>query len=398
MNKARVNRWWIGIAVLAGLALSACQANGSKTARVFVSLPLQGPKIGNSVRQGIDLAFAEIGNQIGATQIDLIVLDDGNASGQWQPELETSNAQKAVADERAVAYLGPLDSGAAKISIPLLNRANLLQISPSATWPGLTKAGYAQGEPGLFYPTGERTFFRTVPTDEAQAPAAALWARSMGLRTFYVLDDGESYGAGVSRLFSNYAEQIGLVEVGRQTLDKTAQDYRAILEEVKQANPDLVYFGGTVANGAAQVLKQMRDLGITAKFMGPAALVDTSFISQAGPAAEGAFLTFAGLPADHSSAELGQKFYRDYQARFNEAPEAFAQYGYDAGRAIIEAIRRAPTLDRAGVLQGLHATPSFEGPNGVYTFDAHGDSSMRVVSGNVVENGVFKFIQALNVP
>jgi len=95
----------------------------------------------------------------------------------------------------------------------------LLQISSSATWPGLTKPGFAQGEPGIFYPTGQRTFFRTTPTDDAQATAAALWARSLGLRTFYVLDDGEAYGAGIANLFSRYAQQIGLYESVHQTVE-----------------------------------------------------------------------------------------------------------------------------------------------------------------------------------
>lgn len=379
------------------MALAGCQLSGPQVAQVYVSLPLQGPKIGASLRQGMELAFAEIGNQIGSTSIDPVFLDDGDANGQWQPNLEAANAQQAVSN-RALAYLGPLDSGAAKVSLPILNRAGILQISPSASWPGLTKPGFAQGEPGIFYPTGNRTFFRPIPTDDAQAPAAALWAHTMGLSTFYVLDDGETYGAGAGRLFSSYAQQIGLVEIGRQTVDKTAQDYGAILDAVKQADPDLVYFGGTVANGAARVLKQMREAGITARFMGPDALMDTTLIDQAGPAAEGAYVTFVGLPPDHLTTEVGQQFAEAYRARYHEEPEAYAQNGYDAGRAVIEAIRHAQTLDSASVLLGLRAVPVLDGVGGKYTFDANGDTSLRVISGSEVKNGQFEFVQNLSVP
>jgi branched-chain amino acid transport system substrate-binding protein len=379
------------------IALVACQAGGSPAALVYVSLPLQGPKIGASLRQGIELAFAEMGYQIGPIPVELVILDNGDANGQWQPDLETANAQAAVTNQ-AVAYIGPMDSGAAKISLPILNRAGILQISPSASWPGLTKPGFAQGEPGIFYPTGKRTFFRPIPTDEAQAPAGALWARSMGLRTFYVLDDGGAYGMGAGRLFSSYAQQIGLVEIGHETVDKTAQDYSAVLEAIKRVNPDLVYFGGSVANGAARIVKQMRAAGITAQYMGPDGLMDTTLIEQAGPAAEGTYVTFVGLPPDRLSSEVGQKFYEAYEARYHEAPEAYTQYGYDAGRAVIEAIRHAPALDGAGVLQGLRSVPALQGVGGTYTFDARGDTSLMIISGSEVKNGQFEFVQTLMVP
>jgi branched-chain amino acid transport system substrate-binding protein len=258
--------------------------------------------------------------------------------------------------------------------------------------------GFAQGEPGVFYPTGKRTFFRLVPTDEKQGPAAALWARSLGLRTFYVLDDGEAYGAGVASLFSNYAQQIGLLEVGRQTIDKTATDYRPVLEVVKQLDPDLIYFGGTVANGAPRLLQQMRELGIEAKVMGADALVDQTLIDMAGTAAEGVYATFIGLPPDQLTTDVGRKFYNDYQARYGEEPGVFSQYGYDAGLAIIAAIQQARTVDRAGVLAGLQALSSLQGTTDTYVFDRAGDTSLRWVSAMVVENGVFKFVERLSVP
>jgi branched-chain amino acid transport system substrate-binding protein len=398
-----VSGWMVAAALLVSSSLAACQGGGPQAARVYVSLPLKGPSpdttsMGESIKRGIELAFEEVGNQAGNIPIDLQIRDDGNEIGQWQPEAESKNAQEAADDPAAIAYIGPYNSGAAKVSIPILNRAGILQISPSATSPGLTKPGFAQGEPGIFYPTGKRTFFRPVPTDEMQGPAAALWARSLGLRTFYVLDDGEAYGAGVASLFSSYAQQVGMFQVGRQTIDKTAPDYRTVLEAVQQADPDLVYFGGTVANGAPLLLKQLRELGIDATVLGADALVDQNLIDMAGDAAEGVKVTFIGVPPDELTTEAGKKFYESYQARYGEAPGAFAQYGYDAARAIIEALKTAPTLDRAGVLAGLRSISSFDGTTDSYVFDRAGDTSLNSVSGLVVENGTFKFVQRLNVP
>jgi branched-chain amino acid transport system substrate-binding protein len=404
----RTPYWFLITALVGSLLLAACQSGNAKLARVYVSLPLQGPSqdtksIGERIKQGIQLAFDEVDNQVstsaGNIQLDLLIRDDGNEVGQWQPELEAKNAQDASADSSAVAYLGPYNSGAAKKSIPILNRAGLLQISPSATWPGLTKPGFAQGEPGIFYPTGQRTFFRTTPTDDAQAPAAALWARSLGLKTFYVLDDGEAYGAGIANLFARAAQQLALYQSGHQTIDKAATDYRTILQDVKKADPDLVYFGGTAANGASRLLQQMREMGITAAFMGPDGLMDASLIEMAGPAAEGVYVTFVGVPPDRLASDVARKFYENYQKAYNEVPESFAAYGYDAGLAMIAALKNAPTLDRAGVQAGLQTLPSFEGANGTYVFDRNGDNaSLRTVSGSIVENGAFKFVQTLNAP
>ncbi len=403
MRGKSASQWVVLAALLAVIWLVACQGGGQRTARVYVSLPLKGPSpkttsMGESIKRGIELAFEESGNEVRNVQIELRILDDGNETGQWQSDLESSNAQKAAADNLAVAYIGPYNSGAAMISMPILNRAGILQMSPSATWPGLTKPGFAQGEPGIFYPTGRRTFFRLVPTDEKQGPAAALWARSLGSRTFYVLDDGEAYGVGIASLFSNYAQQIGMTEVGRQTIDKQAADYQSVLEAVKQTDPDLVYFGGTAANGAPRLLRQMRDMGIDAKVMGADALVDQNLIDVAGAAAEGVYATFIGVPPDQLTTDIGKKFYEAYQARYGEVPGVFSQYGYDAGRAVIAALEKTTTMDRAGVLAGLQAVSSLEGTTDTYAFDHAGDTSLKWVSGMRVENGAFKFVQKLNVP
>lgn len=390
-----------GIAILAlAVLLPACQPNNPAEVYVYASFPLRGPKIGKSVADGVQLAFDEINNRIGSINVVLVSMDDGDAVGQWDPRQEAVNAQTAVQDPLAVAYIGPMNSGAAKVSLPITNRGGLLQISPTTTWPGLTKPGYAQGEPGIFYPTGVRTFFRTTPTDEVQSLAAAQWARALNFTSFYALDDGETYGAGISSLFARAAENAGLKNLGHQTIDKTAQDYSGVLAQVKAANPDLVYFGGTVANGAGRLLKQMRDQGITAAFMGPDAIVDTTLIDEAGPAAEGVYATFVGIPPSKLTSDLGRRFYESYKARYGVEPEAFAEYGYDAGRAVIAAIQQAQRTsiaDRAGVLAALRAIPSFSGTSESFVFSPSGDTSLRQVSGNRIKDGAFQFVNVLTL-
>ncbi len=397
-----MNRWFVklsrlGLAliVMTAFTLSACQPTGSRVVRVYVSFPLRGPKIGGGIVKGIQLAFDGIESRIGGTEIVLEVRDDGDENGQWQPAMELENVQQAVADPLAVAYLGPMNSGAAKLSLPITNRAGMIQISPSTTWPGLTKPGFAQGEPAVFYPTGHRNFFRTCSTDDVQGPAAATWARDLNFRSFYVLDDGEAYGAGVSALFARRAEQLGLKNVGRQTIDKTALDFTTVLTPVKQARPDVVYFGGTVANGAALLVAQMREMGITAAFMGPDAIVDTSLIDQAQSAAEGVYATFVGAPSAQLTSPMGREFYTAFKAKYREEPEAFAQLGYDAAQVLITAMRQSGAIDRASLLAYVMAAPDFEGTVGAFGFDRNGDTTVTLISGSRVRNGTFEFEKLL---
>ena len=388
-------RWLVALLMALTTLLSACQSSGGHLVRVYASFPLRGPKIGGGIVKGIQLAFDEIDSHVNNTQIELVILDDGDESGQWQAAVEVTNTLQAVNDPIAVAYLGPMNSGAAKLSLPITNRAGMIQISPSTTWPGLTKVGFAQGEPAILYPTGKRTFYRTCTTDDVQGPAAAVWAKDLNFQSFYVLDDGEAYGAGVAALFARRAEQIGLTNLGHQTIDKTAKDFRNVLSEVKAAQPDVVYFGGTVANGAALIVQQMRAMGITAAFMGPDAIVDTTLIDVAGLAAEGTYATFVGAPPDQLTNAAGQRFYSEFKQKYNEEPEAFAALGYDAARVLIEVMQRADRIDRASALAGVGAAQSFDGTAGQFGFDRNGDTTITLVSGNIVQGGVFKFARVL---
>src|SRR5207253_10844076 len=105
--------------------------------------------------------------------------DAAAAAGQWAAEAEKANAQKAAADPDVVAYIGPYNSNAAMVSMPELNEAGLVQISPACTWPGLTKKipGVAPDEPQKYRPKGRVTFCRVCTTDDFQGPLAADFAK-----------------------------------------------------------------------------------------------------------------------------------------------------------------------------------------------------------------------------
>src|SRR5438105_14610459 len=143
-----------------------------------------------------------------------------------------------------MAYIGTYNSGAAKISIPVLNRVHMAMISPGNTYPGLTKPGTGTaGEPWTYYPLGVRNYFRVVPADDLQGAAAAAYAKEIGAHSVYVLDDTELYGKGIATIFASQARNLGLNVVGgSESIDVHATDYTQLANKIVQTKPDLVYF------------------------------------------------------------------------------------------------------------------------------------------------------------
>src|ERR687895_1557295 len=143
---------------------------GQQTLTVYSSLPLQGaqrPQTTDMVK-GIELALEQAGGKAGKFTVKYESLDDSTAqAGSWTPEATTSNARKAAQDESTAVYIGEFNSGASAVSIPILNEGAVPQISPANTYVGLTTdaPGSQPGEPDKYYPSGQRTYVRIVPTD-----------------------------------------------------------------------------------------------------------------------------------------------------------------------------------------------------------------------------------------
>jgi branched-chain amino acid transport system substrate-binding protein len=157
---------------------------GRTSLTIYSSLPLQGDSRpqSESVVNGEKMALAEAGGKVGKFTIKYSSLDDATAAaGKWDPGQTSSDARKAAQDASTIVYLGEFNSGASAISIPILNEANIMQISPSNTYVGLTRSeGADKGEPDKYYPAGKRTFGRVVPADHIQAAAQVTYLMDNG--------------------------------------------------------------------------------------------------------------------------------------------------------------------------------------------------------------------------
>jgi branched-chain amino acid transport system substrate-binding protein len=396
------------LAAAALFAFTACSTTGSGddkgTIEIWSSLPRQGSNKAqtDTVVNAIKLAIEEKGGKVGGYTIVYQDKDDSTAAtGQWDEATEIKNANDAVANDAVVAYIGTFNSGAAKLSIPILCRAGLVMISPANTYPGLTKAGKGEAnEPDVYYPDGcTRNYTRVVPADDLQGRAGALWASQLGVTKAYVLDDTQLYGKGIADVFAAEAPGFGVEVLGRDGIDGKATDYKALAEKIKAAGPELVYYGGITQNNAGQLWRDLRDaLGADVKLMGPDGIFEGEWLEAAGEAAEGSYITFGGVPPDQLTG-AGADFIAKYSEAYPDAPpEAYTAYGYEAASVVLAAIERAAATNpadndalRAAIIAETFKTADYAGVLGTWSFSAEGDTSLTDMSGNIVTGGEFVF-------
>lgn len=369
--------------------------------KIVSSLPMTGSSLGQAqtIVNGIQLALEEVDSKVcdGQLTIGFETYDDATAAaGKWDPAQVTSNSNKIVADEKVMAVIGTYNSGAAKLAIPIFNADDLLMVSPANTYPGLTKPGTGEAnEPDVYYPNGKRNYVRVVPADDLQGVVAANWSKSLGAQKVYILDDQELYGKGIADVYEKTAGEIGLEVVGREGINAKASDYRALMNKIKSLEPDLIYFGGITQNNAGQLIKDMRNVGMTeVKFMGPDGTFEQALIDAAGQDAEGVYATFGGVPPKELTGK-GKEFYDAYRTKFNSEPEPYAAYGYEAAKVAISAIDKVCEPDRDAIRQAALETKDFPGLLGTWSFDENGDTTSTTMSGNVVKDGKWTFAETL---
>jgi branched-chain amino acid transport system substrate-binding protein len=389
--------WLLTTGALLLGTISGCggKASDPNTIKIVSSLPRTGSAQAQtqSIVNGITLALEEVNYQVGNFKIVYGAtedLDDATAArGDWTAEREKTNANQAVRDPDVMVYIGPYNSGAAMESMPILNKGPLLQISPANTAVGLTKPSGKPGEPEIFFPTGKRTYCRVVGTDDVQGPLAAVWAKKLGIKTVYVLDDKGTYGNGVAKEFKAKCDQLGLEVIAHEGIDVQATDFKSLLTKIGSNKPDLIYFGGTTQTKGAHLAKELAAANLSCKLMVPEGCLEGAFIKTAlaENVNDRVYLTFPGPRFDESPA--GKAFTENYVKKFNVEPEPFAIYGYEAGKVAIAAIKQAGKKDRQAIIDAAFNLKDFEGALGKWSFDKNGDVNIQGITGYTIKDGKF---------
>ena len=382
---------------------------GASELTIYSSLPLQGTSREQSlaVIDGEKLALKEFGGKVGNIKLTYKSLDDSTAQtpGTADEGQTAQNARAAVRDDSAILYLGEFNSGGSKVSIPILNKAGIAQISPANTYGGLTtdEPGAEPGEPDKYYPTGERTYVRVLPKDTFQGAALVALAKDEGCSSAYVLNDKEVYGAGLARNVEISAKEQGLEIKGNDGIDKSAANYRSLGQKVARTGAECVIYCGITANNAVQIFKDMAVALPKAPLLGPEGVGETGFFDpdEGGLPPDVAKRTRVTIPgvAPEEYPPAGKQFLKDYEAKYGEKnPDRYAVYGYESMSVLLDAIKRAGADggDRAAVVEQLLGTKDREGVFGKYSFDENGDITLTPYGVYKIEDGALVFDRTVN--
>ena len=414
-------RWFLIAALIAALTvgISACGDDdddggggggtvSGNTLTVYSSLPLQGPSRVNSesVNNGAKLALQQRGGKVGDFTIRFKPLDDATPqAGKWDPGKTQQNARQAVQDATTIAYIGEFNSGASANSMPILNKAGILQVSPSNTAIGLTasepKEALEPGEPNKYYPTGKRHYGRVVPKDDIQGAALATLMAKDGCKQVFIANDKEVYGLGLSKATEQAAGDAGIEVVANEGYDPKAANYRSLASKIRETGADCFFGSIIVDNNGVQLYKDVAAGNPQIKLYGPDGVAETTFTDpKEGGIPENIAartkVTVATLSPDEYPPE-GQKFFEDYEKAYGEDPEPYAIYGYEAMSVILDALQRAgdKANDRQAVIDQFFQTKGRKSVLGTYDIDQNGDVSLTDYGAYSIENGELTFDETI---
>lgn len=401
-----------GALVLAAvaLALAGCGATerpGQRIAGSKLTVYFSGPRHGASsvasaaALAGARMALSDAHGRMGRYRIVLRALDDSTvASDGWDPNKTTLNARLVVLDPTAIGYLGDFNSGASAISIPLLNRAGIPQISPGSTAVGLTSTGpgAAPGEPQKYYPTGDRSFARVVPTDASQAAALVAIERTTGCLGTFVLQDGEVEGQDMALSFFLTAQSAGLRMDGALPFTRHAPSYISLVRTVAGSGADCVLISAIDERSSALLAEQLTRAMPTATIFISNGVADGAFIHALPVSLESRLIVLsAGLPAG-SYGPAAHAFVARYARHFG-AVEPSAIFGYVAMQLMLDVIddatdRGRKQADRAKVVAALFDGDERRTVFGTIRIDRAGDTTMQRFGVYRLQNGRLAFVQA----
>ena len=373
----------------------------AKTLKIYSSLPLQGASRPQTTAMvnGIKLALEQAGNKAGDFDVQYESLDDSTAqAGSWTPEATTANARKAAQDDATAVYIGEFNSGASAVSIPILNEAQVPQISPANTAVGLTsdEPGAAPGEPDKYYPTGQRHYVRIVPKDTIQGAALATVMKEDGCTKVQLTNDKEVYGAGLASNIESAAEAQQLEIVANDAIDKNAPNYRSLAQKAKSAGADCFIYSGITANNAVQLYKDFAAALPDAKLYGPDGVAESGFADpkEGGIPADVASkvkVTVATLSPDEYPPE-GQEFFSQFEEKYGEPnPDPYAIYGYEAARLALDAIERSGSGNKEDIITALFDTTDRTSVLGTYSIDENGDTTLTDYGVYTIDGGELTF-------
>ena len=352
----------------------AAQAGEAKgTIKIATQSPLSGDQasVGEGIKLGTQLAIEQLKGSVekAGFKVELVPFDD-----QAKPDVGVANARNMITDKDIMAVIGHYNSGVAIPSSEVYKEVSLVEISPANTNPLITDRNLPNVN-------------RVCGRDDLQGAVGAEFAKSLKIKSAYVIHDKTTYGQSVAEFFRDNAKKAGIEILGFEGTEERS-NFDPILTPAKAKNPDLIYFGG-IYSQAAPLFKQAREKGIKAKFLGPDGLDSSDLTKIAGKTVVGMnYTTVAGPVSVYPKAK---EFAKAYKEKFGKNPEPFGAQSYDSTAIALKAIEAA-IKDAGGKMPSREAVATavrkvkYSGLTGNIEFDGKGDPKkalyfvMQVVS------------------
>ena len=368
-------------------------------ALIASDFPLQGANrsLTTEMADAIEYMLEQQDWKAGDTVLGYQSCDDSTAqAGSWDSAKCSSNGRAYANNASVIGVIGTFNSGCAKLVIPIANRESLAMVSPANTYPGLTEGGPGTeaGEPDNYYPSGTRNYARVVWNDQFQGAANAQYAKELGLKKIFILNDGETYGLGIAQLFEDYAGSLNIQIVANQKWDKKASSYESLASKISSSGADAVFLGGIVCNNGGKLIKDIKAGAPNVQLLGPDGWTPISAtIEGAGAAANDMYITQPGVPVDQLKG-AGKEFVDGFTEQFGKAPNPYTAYAAQAAQVLLAAIEKGGT-DRAAVSSALFETDVTDGIIGSFQIDENGDTTLGLVSVYQVKNGEETYVKSV---
>ena len=358
---------------------AASATGGEVVVRIGVAAPLTGTQshFGKGIENAVRLAAGEAmaaGVTLGGQKVKFEVIAEDD---QADPKTATTVAQKFV-DQKINGVVGHMNSGAGIPASKIYSEAGIPQISASMTAVAYTAQGY-------------KTTFRVMANDAQQGKVLGEYATSKwGAKKVVLIDDRTAYGQGLADEVEKAVKASGGEITAREFTNDKAQDFNAILTSSKGKSPDLIFFGGMDPQGGPMV-RQLKDLGMSAKYLGGDGIYSPKFIELAGKSAEGAKASSPGLPLEKMPG--GTAFKTKYEAKYGQI-QLYEPFAFDATNILIDAMKRANSSDPAKYLGEVGKT-NYTGVIGTVTFDEKGDIKNGPISVYEVKDGKWQVVEII---
>ncbi|WP_329093953.1 branched-chain amino acid ABC transporter substrate-binding protein [Streptosporangium sp. NBC_01469] len=364
-------------------ATPAAEGGSSAAAPSTVKLGFMGDLTGANAgivippRNGAKLVVDEYNKTNPAVKIELVEYDS-----QADPSKAVALAQQAIKTDKIVGLIGPAFSGESAQVAPVLEEAKLPSISASATNAALATNGW-------------KYWHRVLPSDSIQGPGIGDFiATGVGAKKVFVIDDKSEYGKPLADAVKGALEAKG-VKPETDSLDPAESDFSSVVNKVAAAKPEAIFFGGYYAAGG-NLLKQLRDKGVTAKFLSGDGSLDKGLIDGAGADnAEGALVGCPCYIATPDVTDAKVKAFADaYKAAYSADPAIYAAEGFDAATVFVDAIKAGNvTPDK---INEFIATVDLAGVSKQVKFEANGEVAAKDIYIYQVKDGAIGLLGKAN--